>query len=384
MATLTPTVPAAKAGTKAKKFEDVGQLPQWKLMLRRFRKSKLSVAALFVLLFFYVVMIFSDFLAPYPHDEIDSSSTFAAPSQIVRAPGGGLGIFGLKQELNQELFKYEYKVDPTVIYPIKFFVKGYPYRLLGIIPLDVHLFGIEAPPSSDPSAPSPKIFLWGADREGRDLYSRVMKGSQISLTLGFIGVVIAVVIGTLVGTSSGYFGGRVDNIMQRLVELVQSFPELPLFLALAAALPPNVPVIQRFLLITLVIGLIRWTGLSREVRGKVLAFRGSDYTNAAKAAGASNWHIITKHMVPNAMSHIIVVAMLAIPAAIATETALSFLGLGILPPAVSWGLLLRDASTIQAAVTYPWLLIPVAVLLIVVLAFNLLGDGVRDAVDPYA
>lgn len=368
---------------KAKKVEDVGQIPRWQLMLRRFRKSKLSVAALYVIAFFYLITIFSDFLAPYAHDQIDSNFTFAAPSKITSGPQG-IGIVGLKQELNKALFKYEYKLDPSVVYPIKFFVKGYTYYMLGLIPVDVHLFGIDVPPSSDPSAPKPKIFLWGADREGRDLFSRVMKGSQISMTLGFIGVLIAVTLGTLVGTASGFFGGRLDNIIQRIVELVQSFPDLPLFLALAASLPPNVPVIQRFFMITIVIGFIRWTGLSREVRGKVLAFRGSDYTNAAKAAGASDWHIITKHMVPNVMSHVIVVGMLSIPAAIGTETALSFLGLGILPPAVSWGLLLRDASTVQAAITYPWLLIPVLVLLIVVLAFNLLGDGVRDAVDPYA
>jgi len=380
MATIATTLPA---GTKAKKLEDVGKIPQWKLILRRFQKSKLSVIALYVLIFFYLVTIFSDFLAPYPHDQIDTGSSFAAPSKLVSGPKG-VGIYGLKQELDQKLFKWVYTVDPTVIYPIKFFVKGFPYRLLGLIPLDVHLFGIDAPPSTDPAAPSPKLFLWGADREGRDLFSRVMKGSQITMSLGFIGVIIAVTIGTLVGTASGYFGGRMDDIIQRLVELVQSFPDLPLFLALSASLPPNVTIEARFLLITLIIGLIRWTGLSREVRGKVLSFRGSDYTNAAKAAGASDWHIITKHMVPNVMSHVIVVGMLAIPAAIGIETALTFLGLGILPPAVSWGLLIRDASNMQAVLNYPWLLLPVAVLLVVVLAFNLLGDGVRDAVDPYA
>jgi peptide/nickel transport system permease protein len=192
------------------------------------------------------------------------------------------------------------------------------------------------------------------------------------------------VIGSLFGSASGYFGGAIDNVMQRVIELIRSFPDLPLFLALAAALPPNVPVLTRFFLITMIIGLIGWTGLAREVRGKVLAFRQSDYTNAAIAAGASHWHVITNHMVPNALSHIIVVGMLAIPGAIGAETALSFLGLGILPPAVSWGVLLRDAQTIQAVISYPWLLIPVGVLIVAVMSFNLLGDGVRDAVDPYA
>jgi peptide/nickel transport system permease protein len=195
--------------------------------------------------------------------------------------------------------------------------------------------------------------------------------------------VISVVIGSLYGAASGYFGGAIDNVMQRIIELLRSFPDLPLFLALAAALPPNVPVLTRFFLITLIIAVIGWTGLAREVRGKVLAYRSSDYTNAAIAAGASNWHVITKHMLPNALSQIIVVGMLAIPGAIGAETALSFLGLGILPPAVSWGVLLRDAQTIQAVITYPWLLIPVLVLIIAVMSFNLLGDGVRDAVDPY-
>ncbi len=380
MATVAEELKGAKAG---KKVEDVGQIPQWKLMVRRFSKSKLSVGALCVLLLFYAIALFGDFIAPYPHDQLDSNSAFAAPSKIISGPNG-IGIYGMKQELNEKLFKWEYKVDESTIYPIKFFIKGHPYKFVGIIPTDIHLFGIDAPKSTDPSAPAAKLFLWGADREGRDLFSRVMKGSQISMTLGFIGVIIAVVIGTLVGTGSGYFGGALDNAIQRVVELIQSFPDLPLFLALAAALPPDVPVLQRFFLITIIIGLIGWTGLSRQVRGKVLAFRNADYTNAAKAAGASDWHIITRHMVPNALSHVIVVGMLMIPGAIGTETALSFLGLGILPPAVSWGVLLRDAQTVQAVVTYPWLLVPVFVLIIAVLSYNLLGDGVRDAVDPYA
>lgn len=364
--------------TGQKKTEDVGQIPQWKLMVRRFSRSKLSVGALFVLLVLYTLMILSDFLAPYPHDELDSGSSFAPPTQIIWGPDGP-GVYGIKQELDTEKFQWVYTTDTSVIYPLRFFVPGYEYRLLGIIPSNIHLFGVETPPDVQM-----KVFLWGADKEGRDLFSRVMKGSQVSLTLGFVGVILSVTIGALVGTTSGYFGGFGDNLIQRLIELIRSFPDLPLYMALAAALPIDVPVLVRFFLITIIIALIGWTGLAREGRGKVLAFRSADYTNAAIAAGASHWHIITKHLLPNAMSHIIVVGMLAIPGAIGLETALSFLGLGILPPAVSWGILLRDAQTIQAVVTYPWLLIPVACLIIAVLAFNLLGDGVRDAVDPYA
>jgi peptide/nickel transport system permease protein len=367
-----------KRGRKAKKTEDVGQIPQWKLMVRRFAQSKLSVGALIVLVVMYTIMILGEFIAPYQPDLLDTNSAFAPPTQIVWTSSGP-AIYGVKQELDQERFAWVYKTDTSVTYPIRFFVQGYEYQFLGLIPSRLHLFGVEAP--ADVPA---RVFLWGADREGRDLFSRVLKGSQVSLTLGFVGVLLSVTIGSLVGTASGYFGGWGDNVIQRIIELIRSFPDLPLYMALAAALPVNVPILWRFFLITIVIALIGWTGLAREVRGKVLAFRSADYTNAALAAGAGNWHIITKHMVPNAMSHIVVVGMLAIPGAIGLETALSFLGLGILPPAVSWGILLRDAQTVQAVVSYPWLLIPVGTLIIVVLAFNLLGDGVRDAVDPYA
>ncbi len=375
MATAAGELPRAARG---KKQEDVGQIPQWKLMVRRFRQSKLSVAALFVLGVMYLFMILGDFIAPYQHDVLDSNNPFAPPTQIVWGPDGP-GIYGLKQELDQEKFQWVYTIDTSTIYPIRFFVQGYEYRFLGFIPSKLHLFGVEAP--ADANA---RIFLWGADKEGRDLFSRVLKGSQVSLTLGFFGVFLFVIIGSIVGTASGYFGGVLDNLIQRIIELIRSFPDLPLYMALAAALPLNVSITVRYFLITVVIAVIGWTGLAREVRGKVLAFRGADYTAAAIAAGAGHWHVITHHLIPNAMSHIVVVAMLAIPGSIGLETALSFLGLGILPPAVSWGILLRDAQTVQAVVTYPWLLIPVILLIITVLSFNLLGDGVRDAVDPYA
>lgn len=358
---------------------DIGNIPQWRLMVRRFKQSKLSVIALIVLIIMYIMVVLSDFISPYAHYELDTSASFAAPSKL-QWTAQGPAIFGQKQTLDEVRFQWIYEEDPSIVYPIKFFVPGYQYWLLGVIPSTTHLFGIDVPGTV---TPKPKMLLWGADKEGRDLFSRIMKGSQISMSVGFVAVFVSVVLGTLIGTASGYFGGAIDNAIQRVVELIQSFPDLPLFLALAAALPVDVPVVTRFFLVTLVIGLIGWTGLSRAVRGKVLAYRNADYTNAAKAAGASHWYIITKHMVPNTMSHVIVVAMLAIPAAIGTETALSFLGLGVLPPAVSWGLLLRDSQSIQAVLTYPWLLIPVAALVFAVMAFNLLGDGVRDAVDPY-
>ncbi|MFO7170903.1 MAG: ABC transporter permease, partial [Chloroflexota bacterium] len=331
-----------------------------------------------VLVVMYLLAIFADFVAPYDPTELDSSSQYAAPTPLVWA-NGGFGIHGVKQELDPVNYQYIYVVDTSTVYPIRLFVQGYEYRLFGLIPSRLHLFGVESPP--DVQA---KVFLWGADRQGRDLFSRVLKGGQISLSIGFIGVLISVIIGTIVGTASGYFGGWIDNIMQRVIELIQTFPFISLFVAIAAALPAGMPVVQRFVLITVILAFISWTGLSREVRGKVLGYRNNDYTNAAIAAGASHWRVIRTHMIPNALSHIIVVASFAIPGAIAAETALSFLNLGMLPPAVSWGVLLQDAQQVQSVMLYPWLLIPLGAIVLACLCMYLLGDGLRDAVDPYA
>ena len=357
--------------------EDVGQLSQFELMRRRFMQSRLSVLGAAVLIVMYLLAIFADFVAPYDPTSLDSNSQFAAPTPIVWA-NGGFAIYGVKQVLDQENYQYVYETDPTMVYPIRLFVQGDPYRLFGFIPATTRLFGVEAPPDANA-----RLFLWGADRQGRDLFSRVLKGGQVSLSIGFIGVLISMVIGTVVGTASGYFGGWIDNIMQRFIELIQTFPFISLFVAIAAALPAGMPVLQRFVLITVILAFIQWTGLSREVRGKVLAFRAADYTSAAIAAGASHWRIIRTHMIPNAMSHIIVVASFAIPGAIAAETALSFLNLGMLPPAVSWGVLLQDAQQVQSVLLYPWLLIPLGAIILACLCLYLLGDGLRDAVDPY-
>ncbi len=369
MATEATQLPTAK-----KPEEDVGQIPQWQLMVRRFKRSRLSVGGLYVLAVMYTIMLFSDFLAPYDHTRLDSNYAWAPPS-IVEFNNGKLVTYKLKQTLDTVRFEWFYEVDRTQPLEIQWFVQGYEYRFLGIIPSRLHLFGVQD---------GYQINILGADKDGKDVFSRLLKGSQISLTLGFIGVLLSVTIGSIVGTASGYFGGVIDNFIQRLIELLRSFPDVPLFLALAAALPIGVPIEMRFLLITLIIAVIGWTGLAREVRGKVMSYRASDYTSAAIAAGASHWHVITRHLLPNSMSHIIVVGTLAIPGAIGSETALSFLGLGILPPAVSWGVMLRDAQTIEAITNYPWMLVPVAVLIVTVLSFYLLGDGIRDAVDPYA
>jgi peptide/nickel transport system permease protein len=360
--------------TTATQVEDVGQIPQWQLMVRRFRKSKLSVGGMYVLIVMYAIMLFSDFLAPYEHNRLDSNYAWGPPSQV-QIVDGKLSTFALKQTLDTERLQWLYVVDESNPLPIQFFVQGYEYRFLAIFPSKLHLFGVKD---------GFQINLLGADKDGKDVLSRLLKGSQISLTLGFVGVVISVIIGSIVGTASGYFGGAIDNMIQRVIELLRSFPDIPLFLSLAAALPQNAPVEVRFFLITIIIAVIGWTGLAREVRGKVMSYRNADYTAASVAAGGSHWHIITRHLIPNSLSHIIVVGTLAIPAAIGSETALSFLGLGILPPAVSWGVMVRDAQTIEAITTYPWMLLPVLVLIITVLSFYLLGDGIRDAVDPYA
>jgi peptide/nickel transport system permease protein len=377
MATIADNV--QKLEKRRKKTEDIGQLSQWTLIQRRFMKNRLSVIGLIVLAIMYLLVIFADAIIPYPHDEVDTDHQYARPTQIVWA-NGGFGIYGVKQILDKVNYQYVYEIDPNTMYPIKFFVPSErPYRLWGIIPTQTRLFGVEAP--ADVNA---KVFIWGADRQGRDVFSRVLKGGQVSLSIGFIGVLLQMVLASIIGTASGYFGGWIDNIFQRLIELIQTFPFISIYIAIAAALPAGMPVLQRYFLITLIFALIGWTGTSREIRSKVLGYRSADYTNAAISAGGSNWWVISRHMIPNSLSHIIVVTSFAIPGAIASETALSFLNLGILPPAVSWGVLLQDAQQINSINLYPWLLIPLGAIILASLCLYLLGDGLRDAVDPYA
>jgi peptide/nickel transport system permease protein len=274
--------------------------------------------------------------------------------------------------------QYEFKADTTKLLPLRLFVKGDPYELFGMIKSDIHLFGVDAPY---------RFYLMGADTFGRDMFSRVLYGGQISMTVGWVGVLLTILFGSILGTASGYLGGIIDDIMQRIIEIIMSFPTIPLWAALAAALPPvssTFTGVHRYFLITVILSLVSWTGLARQLRAKVMGYRKSDFTRAALTAGASDLHIIFTHMIPNAMSHIIVVGALAIPNMILGETSLSFLGLGILPPQVSWGALLRDAQQISVVLEHPWIMVPGVGVILTVLFFSFLGDGLRDAVDPYS
>ena len=275
-----------------------------------------------------------------------------------------------------ETFQLEYVEERERRVPIQFFVKGEPYKALGIIAWDVHLFG-----SSDPEE---RLHIMGSDVRGRDLFSRIIYGGQVSLSVGIFGVLITIAVGSVIGTLSGYYGGVFDNVVQRVIETIRSFPQLPLWMALAAAIPPQWPPEWVYAGIVVVLAFINWTGLSREVRGLVLSLKERDYVHAAEASGASTARIVRKHLIPNMASHIIVTATLAVPVTILGESALSFLGIGVRPPMVSWGLLLNDAIKIQNIVLYPWTLFPGAFILVAVIAYNFLGDGLRDMVDPFS
>ena len=359
---------------------DIGQLSLWNLMLRRFLRNRLAVGGGVVLLFLYFMIVFADLISPYDHLISNEDFVARAPQlpRMIDAEGNFHArpfVYGTTTFLDTHNLDWVHEDDKEQIYPLKLFVPGKPYKFLGLIPTDRHLYGVDEPGTA---------YLMGTDRLGRDIFSRILFGGRISMTIGLVGVSLTIILGSLMGTVSGYFGGVVDTVIQRCIELLMSFPSIALWAALAAAMPPEITIVTRFFLISVILSLIGWTSLARQVRAKVLAFREMEFTAAATAAGATHMRIILIHMLPNALSHIIVIATLAIPSMILAETALSFLGLGILPPAVSWGTLLRDAQTVGVVIKKPWLMLPGAFVIATVLSFNFLGDGIRDAVDPFA
>jgi len=359
---------------------DIGQLSVGRLMWRRFLRNRLAVAGAIVLFLMYIIIIFAEFFSPYDYLASDADYVARAP-QIPRFidSSGTVHlrpfVYGTTTTLDTENLDWLHEDDLTQIYPLRFFVKGNPYTLFGFYKTDRHFYGVDEPGT---------VFLLGTDRNGRDMVSRIIYGGRISMTIGLIGVTLTIILGSVLGTASGYFGGVVDTIMQRVIELLMSFPSIALWAGLAAALPADMTNFMRFFFISIILSLIGWTSLARQVRAKVLAYREMDFASAAKAAGASHLRIILIHMLPNALSHIIVIATLAIPGMILAETALSFLGLGILPPAVSWGTLLQDAQTVSVVIKKPWLMLPGLFVIMAVLSFNFVGDGIRDAADPFA
>jgi len=355
---------------------------QWQLMWWKFRKHKLAVFGGLVVLALYLVAIFAEFLAPFAATHHNRTHVFAPPQPFGLFVDDGDGrrfqlhVKGFSVETDPVSFRRTYVVDPERTIPVAFFVKTAPYTLAGFIPMERKLFG--------PVNQRDPMFIWGSDRLGRDIFSRIVYGTRISMSIGLVGVAVSLFLGILLGGISGYFGGLADTLIQRMIELLQSIPTIPLWMGLAAAIPLTMPPVQVYFIITLIISLIGWTGLAREVRGKFYSLKTEDFVTAARLDGNSELRVIMRHMVPSFASHIIATVTLAIPAMILAETSLSFLGIGLRPPTVSWGVLLQEAQNIRTLSSAPWLLLPGGAVVTAVLALNFLGDGLRDAADPYA
>lgn len=369
--------------TRKKKEKDLSEkyymASQWALMGRKLAKHKLARISMIILGILYLQVIFAPFLATQGLTSYDSTYMNCPPTDIHWFDAEGdfhirPFVYPLKTERDPETLRKMFVEDTETMIPIQFFYRGEAYKLFGLIPTDIHLFGVDEPG---------RIFIFGTDDMGRDMFSRILLGSQISLTIPFVGVGISFVLGILIGGISGYFGGVVDAVIQRIIEVLMSFPTLPLWMALSAAIPADIPIVQMYLYITIIISFITWTGLARVVRSSFMSLSKEDYVMAAKVAGVSDMKIIIKHLVPGFMSYLIVSMTLNIPGMIVGETSMSFLGLGMRPPATSWGVLLQEAQQVQNVALYPWKLIPLMYVIVAVLAFNFFGDGLRDAADPY-
>ena len=370
---------SAASEQKRREMDELYVLSQGKLKWRRFCKNKMAIVGLIVLIVIYLLAIFCDFLAPYSGGYIDSKHVNQPPQTLhfIHKKNG----FSLKPFVYPMIGSYDpvtwkptFEMDFEHPQYLNFFVKGEPYRLLGLISTDIHFFGVE----------NGSVYLFGTDSQGRDLFSRTLIGTRISSTVGLVGVLLSFVLGLILGGISGFFGGWIDSTIQRLIDFTISLPTIPLWMALSAAVPANWPVTRVYFAITVILSLLSWPGMARTVRSKLLSLKNEDYVKSAIVAGAGTFRVITKHMLPMFMSHLIASLSLSIPNMILGETSLSFLGIGLRAPAVSWGVLLYDAQKFRNVALYPWMMIPGIFVVLTVMSFNFLGDGLRDALDPNA
>lgn len=389
MSTHTHIQEAAETGPAISPLKSEGKVietavaGQWTLIRLKFVRNKVAVFAGFIVLFLYFVALFAEFLAPALPGASRPQFTYAPPQSIAFTVTHEDGtteflphVKGYTQEVDQESLRRVFTVDENKIVPISFFVKGPEYKLWNLIPMDLHLMG--------PVKSTDTMYLLGTDKLGRDLLSRLIYGTRVSMSIGLIGVFISLTLGVVMGSLAGFYGGWVDTTIQRIIEIISSMPTIPLWLGLAAAIPIAWSPLQVYFVITIIVSLLAWTGLAREVRGRFYSLRNEDFVTAARLDGSSERRLIFRHILPSLTSHILAVITLALPIMIVAETALSFLGIGLKAPVVSWGVLLQDAQNVRTIATAPWLLIwPAGAVIITVLSYNFLGDGLRDAADPY-